>query len=302
MLAEQINRVPGFEAIVVPHKQFLKQTEDWKEASVKRSVICVCMKYCDMEIINRCKVGLKRTMVWDMIDTELRFYHLVPHFDLVLANSHHHAQILQSRYNATNTQVVYHHHSNDFGLDRNLSVENWIPRNGSFCYVGAFRLNSSAVQSFSAIAERVSMRFVDINTAKLPSGSQYEHLLPLATQCDVALIWPTTFDEFTLEYRPVTRLVTWWSMGIPTIYYPYAPYMEIGDVATRQLAASTYLEVYQKLAAICNSTNRINILRIVGLQKRKSTHFQLSVLLHSYLSALSSVSERINISDYSLLL
>lgn len=48
---------------------------------------------------------------------------------------------------------------------------------------------------------------------------------------DLALVWPPRgdYDMLHLAARPVTRLVHWWSHGVPTIYFPYMSYTETAD-------------------------------------------------------------------------
>eukprot|EP01138_Halocafeteria_seosinensis_P005794 gb/GECG01005923.1/.p1 GENE.gb/GECG01005923.1/~~gb/GECG01005923.1/.p1 ORF type:complete len:495 (+),score=27.94 gb/GECG01005923.1/:1-1485(+) len=52
---------------------------------------------------------------------------------------------------------------------------------------------------------------------------QAEHLADV----DVALLWPpSTTDTVAFATRPVTRLVHWWSHGVPTVFFPYSAYVE----------------------------------------------------------------------------
>jgi hypothetical protein len=44
---------------------------------------------------------------------------------------------------------------------------------------------------------------------------------------DIALgvIWPRELDDFTVRWRPNTRLTHWWSHGIPVVFFPYESYV-----------------------------------------------------------------------------
>ncbi len=49
---------------------------------------------------------------------------------------------------------------------------------------------------------------------------------------DVALVWPREEESFFHNaLRPSTRLVTWWSHGVPTVFFPYDNYMELASAA-----------------------------------------------------------------------
>src|SRR3989338_8438342 len=47
-------------------------------------------------------------------------------------------------------------------------------------------------------------------------------------QVDLAVIWiPKNLDGLELTARPGTRLVSWMSNGIPTVFYPMQSYLDI---------------------------------------------------------------------------
>ena len=37
---------------------------------------------------------------------------------------------------------------------------------------------------------------------------------------DIAIIWPQDDGHLETYFKPVTRLVYWWSHGVPVIFYP----------------------------------------------------------------------------------
>ena len=37
---------------------------------------------------------------------------------------------------------------------------------------------------------------------------------------DIAIIWPQDHGDLETYFKPVTRLVYWWSHGVPVIFYP----------------------------------------------------------------------------------
>ena len=56
MIVDAIKVVPGFQAVLLPHRQFLAKTSNIKGTILKyKEAVCVCLKYCDVDIINRCK-------------------------------------------------------------------------------------------------------------------------------------------------------------------------------------------------------------------------------------------------------
>ncbi len=170
--------------------------------------------------------------------------------DVVLANSKQHAQLLQERHGAAVVRVVYHHHSNSpqLGLRANSSLVIPLgqrlkaaaatmnpPRRRRLCFTGNKEnlLVSSVHETFTAIAAKHdNMSFVVI---PVPSAAELQrknasssseqgdvddpynqrHVLAALAHstCDVALLWPPNHadvDEFTLKYRPITRLSTCW--------------------------------------------------------------------------------------------
>jgi hypothetical protein len=60
---------------------------------------------------------------------------------------------------------------------------------------------------------------------------QYPHH-KMAEGIDIAFVWPphTNPDYYTQNLRPPTRLIFWWSHGVPTIYFPYKSYDEVADL------------------------------------------------------------------------
>ena len=44
---------------------------------------------------------------------------------------------------------------------------------------------------------------------------------------DVAVIWPKVYVQFHICYKPTNRLAHFASLGIPTVVYPFASYIDI---------------------------------------------------------------------------
>ena len=44
---------------------------------------------------------------------------------------------------------------------------------------------------------------------------------------DVAVIWPKAYVQFHICYKPTNRLAHFASLGIPTVVYPFASYIDI---------------------------------------------------------------------------
>ena len=73
---------------------------------------------------------------------------------------------------------------------------------------------------------------------------------------DLALIWPPEkATELALRWRPVTRLVTWWAHGIPTVFFPTQSYLEVAkehDGVGKEWMARTEGELVAKLVQLAN--------------------------------------------------
>ncbi len=68
---------------------------------------------------------------------------------------------------------------------------------------------------------------------------------------DVAVIWPKAYVQFHICYKPTAELAHFASLGIPTVVYPFASYLDVlvdfgypliaenlADVSTRSTATS----------------------------------------------------------------
>lgn len=58
------------------------------------------------------------------------------------------------------------------------------------------------------------------------SSQRKFHDVSWVDDIDVALLWPPNRRARTLLHRPPTRMLWWWSHGVPTILFPYAAYIE----------------------------------------------------------------------------
>jgi len=71
------------------------------------------------------------------------------------------------------------------------------------------------------------------------SSQAFYHDVPWIDEIDVALLWPSqqNYRSNELEARPPTRMLFWWSHGVPTIFYPFAAYVEVARAAGYELPA-----------------------------------------------------------------
>lgn len=264
-------RDTGHAAHLVRTKAFLAETEAVVAGKVEDVAdpdlaglpfICVCVKFCDAKVIAACRAR-NAAILWDMLDVqpELLSPDIVRTVDTVVANSERHATILASpKHAARSVRLVYHHHSNSFGI---AAPPHWPPAQAParLCFTAAATnaLHARDEQAIRDAAEAAGFAFVKvpIGGAAVPPSEDdpYEQrsvLLPLVDGCDAAIIWPrNSTDDFTLNYRPVTRLITWWSVNIPTVVYPYAAYVDMMDMlppGIPRMYASTFQELRAVLA------------------------------------------------------
>lgn len=87
------------------------------------------------------------------------------------------------------------------------------------------------------------------------------HNHSILKEIDIGLLWPpqSKSSPELLALRPVTRLVHWWSHGIPTIFFPYMAYTETAEayeyykcdeLRLLHLRYASSMEVVEKLLGI----------------------------------------------------
>lgn len=275
-------REMGHDASLVSATAFLADAARTNTSDGQRTLsdgslpcVCVCVKFCDEKVIAACRARGAAVM-WDMLDVELKHTRpaITQSVDLVVANSRTHAALLASpKHAARSVHIVYHHHSNVFGLSAEPA---WPPSHApmKLCFTASptNMLEPSDEHEIKAAAEAAGFTFVNIPVGGKAAAfapapkvdasvvvdpyKQKRILLPLVTQCDAAIIWPRNrTDFFTVNYRPVTRLVTWWSLGIPTVVFPYAAYKDMMDMLPStmpRLYASNVSEVRRALTWLAN--------------------------------------------------
>lgn len=286
---------------------------DYKFDVPNTNEICVCLKSCTKAVTNKC-YSIHRKVVWDILDYPISGYitdlannntyaNILNRVNCTMANSHRHKQILIRKYGAKKVTVVYHQHMNVFGYDRNISQSSWPPREGyrTLCFVGS-RDNQLSKQVLNDITKKLQQFHMKLNViistpkhklAYLNHSvqslwkTQQQHLLQLVSDCDIAFVMPNSRDSFTLSYRPVTRLVTWWSLGIPTMYYPLAQYQEISSNSiTKKIQINNVKDLINKLKWLLNPRNREEVVELVKMQKMLSFNFNMNNIAKSYLAAI----------------
>lgn len=70
------------------------------------------------------------------------------------------------------------------------------------------------------------------------AGSQARfHDRPLIDEVDIAILWPNFRQADMVLHSPPTRLLFWWSHGVPCIFYPYVAYIDAAKHASYFLPA-----------------------------------------------------------------
>eukprot|EP00854_Cymbomonas_tetramitiformis_P013307 gene13307-15725_t len=81
--------------------------------------------------------------------------------------------------------------------------------------------------SHNLTSKRQQENYIDADQNNTYIATQIEHHTEY-DKFDMCLIWPKDIrDVYEVNRRPITRLVSCLSHGIPTIFYQYAPYDEI---------------------------------------------------------------------------
>jgi len=256
----------GQPAFVMSTSKFL--LGEFTNPQPQLQLICVCIKFCSDEIIIKCQNTYPGALtIWyDTGDDRP-----LKHIDLAISHNEEHRSLLRQHYGIRDVVTIEHHHGNTFGLDRGIGngQRPWPPPvsqdglRGHLCVTGGVheRLRRERTLAIAEIArqrnfalEYIISELLNQNKTKYENDTyeQKRFLIPLLDKCDIALIWPPKNDDYKIKFGPVTRLVTWWSLGIPTIYYPYVSYKEAAKLLPRavnsySLEASSYADIGARL-------------------------------------------------------
>ncbi|KAK3282849.1 hypothetical protein CYMTET_9434 [Cymbomonas tetramitiformis] len=209
--------------------------------------------------------------------------------------------IVQSKYqevffreiNFTKSVAIYHPHTN---LD---SLQNTVDRPPSVVgYTGHWRnLGASNKEVFDAVqswgeSRGVVFKSIDYTAYKgrgSGRGDIYkQRIYHVAVEgVDIAIVWPSAIIDREVFFKPVTRLVYWWSHGIPTIFYPTQSYAEISLALGYPLAARTTEEVLQWMEKLVESSEFRQTVSKIGIEGAKL--FGMEGSAGQYLSAFSAV-------------
>ena len=109
-------------------------------------------------------------------------------------------------------------------------------------------------------------------------------------EVNIGLLWPPGTNLDDLPHRPPTRLLFWWSHGIPAIFFPYAAYSEVATRFGYRLPngalpqARSVAEFHAMAAAFVAYAALRTHLSSVGLEA--SRHFSVESIAAQYLSAI----------------
>jgi hypothetical protein len=87
---------------------------------------------------------------------------------------------------------------------------------------------------------------------------------------DIAFLWPPD-DLVTTLYRPPTRLLYWWSHGVPTVFFPYKSYVEVSEasgysVDSVNMSSASLPGIEAILATLATNTSVRQSLHKLGLE------------------------------------
>lgn len=211
--------------------------------------------------------------------------------------------IVQSKYqevffreiNFTKSVAIYHPHTNlDF-------LQNTVDRPPSVVgYTGHWRnLGASNKEVFDAVqswgeSRGVVFKSIDYTSYKgrgSGRGDIYkQRIYHVAVEgVDIAIVWPSAIIDREVFFKPVTRLVYWWSHGIPTIFYPTQSYAEISLALGYPLAARTTEEVLQWMEKLVESSEFRKTVSKIGIEGAKL--FGMEGSAGQYLSAFCEYSK-----------
>lgn len=81
----------------------------------------------------------------------------------------------------------------------------------------------------------LSMPLEDAPALFNASGQRRFHDRPVLDDVDVAILWPNLDQPGMVAHSPPTRLLYWWSHGVPCIFFPYGSYLDAARRARYEL-------------------------------------------------------------------
>jgi hypothetical protein len=247
MIAQALNRLPYTSAEVV---RFNGKKGKWSPSWERVPHVCICVKRCDRLVSEVCK-ELGAVVVWDLIDNRDLYEggfdkeQQSKKVDGYFVNNREYVRMLETEWlPGVPAQPMPHQHTNVacstndasaapdtvmlLGAPENypdpaiLEIIKYVVRSAGLnmtTEAEARERISSSPEELRACQDRVGDS----------QGSICKQLLfhRVLEKASIAIIWPKdVYSEFETRLRPVTRLVTAWSHGIPTAFFPYRSYIE----------------------------------------------------------------------------
>lgn len=223
IVASYLNEYARVSARSVPVVDFLRETP----APLTH---CVCVK-CNVwqntsQLIDVCHARGGQ-FVWDPLDHPQTLQMIQRYADVVDGwfVSNEYVAAVARGHGAQQVRVLRHPHSNFANVTRDCRAP---VRTVGFT---ASVQNRPGVDDWALLTSALRARGLDLRflptqalaTDKPKWGQAAAHAIP--DEIGLALIWPPSMDDFTLNWRPNTRLTHWWSHGIPVAYFPYMSYL-----------------------------------------------------------------------------
>eukprot|EP00898_Chlorokybus_atmophyticus_P005025 jgi/Chlat1/5523/Chrsp369S00406 len=231
--------------------------------------VCVCIGECQERSIQLCqKAGAK--VVWDTAGHHMRLqelWRLSSKVDMFITNSRLHAAALASYSKAV---PIYDQHSNDGGVRRTAWDR---PVTHVALLVPAGGLRGTAVKLLTELWDLAKQRGWTVVEGVGPNGmvgpDLHKHHKYM-DHIDAAVVWPLDQDYQTVcGGASASELLTWWSHGIPTVFYPTQPAVELALAAGYPMVASLEEEVVPMLEQLVASPQLRKELALAGLKAAK---------------------------------
>lgn len=223
--------------------------------NIASSDVCLCVKWqCTEDVIFKCR-RQGALLVLDLLDnpilttdnplSDLSVY------DLILVNNEYARSSLANHLPSVQIAVLYHQHSNLDGTLSSFSTK--LPT--QVLLLGAIQnlpLQDSLKELTAALKAN---QFMLTTQGDMPGTRLLDREMIVCKQvhhhhsdqwnASLGLIWARNHsDEYETKFRPVTRLVTAWSHGLPTAFSPFQSYLEVCEFALRSAAQD---EAYVRL-------------------------------------------------------
>ncbi len=205
---------------------------------------CICVKWCVDPAPQHCR-RRGGVMIHDVLDNEDAWRRALRNessADVHIVSSRTQQQMVA--WAGSCAALIPHHHTNEFGI-----VHPDPSRPVRTVGVLASQDNFPPAALLDAARDACRQLGVELELRTAPSGvvtrleraSQLEADAGLTEQrrhhealrgIDVALVWPREEASFYhAALRPSTRLVTWWSHGVPAVFYEHENYMALASAA-----------------------------------------------------------------------